>query len=198
MRLVHGGGDRAAGGRAAVLGVRGALLRADPVVHDHVRAVQEAGAHTGHDRVHVRLPNHGHGLSAVPHEQLAVPARGGLCAHRVLQVSSVGEDFDEKRCGDDGGSDQLFRTVKFTSLTAILGEPKYIIEPTKHPVRMFPCERSRDVQTGISCARKSYIIVRFRFNSTAYDDNRYSKREQLCLRRPRKKKKLPGLACVQE
>lgn len=86
MRHVLGRGDRAAGDRAPVLGIRSALLRADAVVRDHVPGDEEVRAHTGYDFVLVGVPDHGRGLPAVPHEQLEVPARGGLCPDRVLHA----------------------------------------------------------------------------------------------------------------
>lgn len=84
MRQLLDCGDRSAGGRAAILGVRGALLHQNVVVRGHVQVAEEVRTRAGHDFVLVSVPDHGRGLSAVPHEQFAVPARSGLCADRVL------------------------------------------------------------------------------------------------------------------
>jgi len=86
VRYVHSLGDRAADNRGLVLGVRGALFCPDAVVCDHVPDPEEVRAHTGHHFVLFGVPDHGRGLPAVPHEQLEVPARGGLRPDRVLHA----------------------------------------------------------------------------------------------------------------
>lgn len=91
MRHVHRRCDCTVSVGAVILGVRSALFRPDVLVRDHVQAVQEIRACAGHDYVFVGVLDHGRGLPFVPHEQLEVPARGGLCPDRVLHADRAVE-----------------------------------------------------------------------------------------------------------
>jgi len=64
---------------------------------------EEVRAHIGHHFVLFGVPDHGRRLPAVPHEQLEVPAGGGLRPHRVLHSHRAVEgDSGEGRAARAG------------------------------------------------------------------------------------------------